>query len=99
GNLGAVAAVCELLVQSHDGIELLPALPPQWPAGGVSGLRLRGGFEIDVDWRDGGLERAELRSGVGGPCRVRTAASIAVECAGEPVPVEHVGGETLFETQ
>ena len=69
GNRGAVAAICEMLVQSHDGIELLPALPPKWPTGSGSGLRLRGGFEIDIDWRDGRLKRAELRSQPGGACK------------------------------
>ena len=84
GNLGAVAAVCEMLVQSHDGIELLPALPPEWPTGSVSGLRLRGGFEIDLEWRDGSLVRAELRSPAGSPCVLRIPTPLAISRAGRP---------------
>jgi alpha-L-fucosidase 2 len=99
GNLGAVAAVCEMLVQSHDGIELLPALPPEWPSGSVTGLRLRGGFEVDVEWADGCLVRACLRSAAGARCEIRSPGPLTVACGGTPVTVEH--GEDLirFDTE
>ncbi len=99
GNLGAVAAVCELLVQSHDGIELLPALPPQWPDGAVTGLRARGGFELDVAWRDGALEQAELRSLHGSECLLRSASGL--EVTGDTGEVTRVpaGGVARFPTE
>ena len=99
GNLGAVAAVCEMLVQSHDGIELLPALPPEWPAGSASGLRARGGFEIDLEWNDCTLDRAELRSTAGAPCRLHTDGGLVVLCGGEPVAIQGIGNELLFPTE
>ena len=72
GNLGQTAAVGEMLLQSHAGeIELLPALPQAWATGKVSGLRARGGFEVDLAWADHQLVAATVRSTAGTSCVVR----------------------------
>jgi alpha-L-fucosidase 2 len=69
---GFAAAIAEMLLQSHEGfINVLPALPRQWPSGKISGLRARGGFELDIEWSAGRATRTTVRSLAGNPCRLR----------------------------
>jgi alpha-L-fucosidase 2 len=86
GNFGYAAGVCEMLVQSHMGdIHLLPALPAAWADGQVAGLRARGGFELDLQWKNGSLTSAVVRSERGKPCRIRSSEPVSVTCDGKRI--------------
>ncbi len=82
GNFGATAGIAEMLVQSRlhtdeQGetqieIDLLPALPNAWPSGSLTGLRARGGIEVDIAWEEGRLTSHTLRRVHGLPATTAT---------------------------
>lgn len=72
GNFGATAGMAEMLIQSHAGeIHLLPALPSAWSTGSVKGLCARGGYTVDMDWKDGKVTSYKLFSKEKNIVRVR----------------------------
>ena len=74
GNFGCTAGIAEMFMQSHDGfIYILPALPGVWKDGSVKGLVARGGFVIDIDWKNGKVSNLVVHSKYGGDCRIRIA--------------------------
>ena len=71
-NFGYASAVCEMLLQSHAGeIQLLPALPKAWPEGKVTGLCARGGFTVDIEWKDGKVTNYRIAAKEAKPVQVR----------------------------
>ena len=81
GNLGGTAGMTEMLLQSQNGeIELLPALPDAWADGSIKGIKARGNFEVAINWAQGKLSKATIKSIIGGNCRLRT-----------PIPVKVIG--------
>ena len=79
GNLGAPAALVEMLLQSQgERIRLLPALPAEWPTGHVNGLLARGGFEVNEAWNGGKLSAVKIVSKLGGNLRVSSVVPLAL---------------------
>ncbi len=79
GNFGSLSGMCEMLLQSQsDEINMLPALPDAWAEGTISGLKARGNFTVDMDWKNKRLVSASVLSVAGGACRIRTANPVKV---------------------
>ncbi|MFN8345352.1 MAG: glycoside hydrolase family 95 protein [Spirosomataceae bacterium] len=96
GNFGTTAGIAEMLVQSHAGeIQLLPALPKAWHTGKVKGLKVRGGFEVEMEWEKGKLTKAVILSALGGHCRVRTNEKLSV-LPTEAIPLTGANPNPLF---
>lgn len=90
-NLGAMAGVVEMLVQSHEeAIDLLPALPKAWQNGSFKGLVARGNFVVDAQWTNGRATRITVTSRNGGECRLSYAGlgtATVTNADGSPVEV------------
>ena len=100
GNFGTTAGITEMLLQSERGeLQFLPALPAEWSTGSVKGMRARGGFQVDIDWSDGALESAVLRSDLGNRCVIKTDHRVRITSSNQEVAMDvtdrvHVSFET-----
>ena len=93
GNFGGAAGIGEMLMQSYgDEIALLPALPAAWSDGHVSGLRARGGFELEFAWKQGKLTGVIVHSLLGKPCHLRYRGK-AKELASKPNGIYALDGD------
>ncbi len=100
GTLGATAAITEMLMQSHDGaINLLPALPNDWPSGEFHGVCARGGFVLDFVWKNSKVTAVKVRSKAGEICRIKVGPDVQIYSEGKPItPKQLDGGVIEFPT-
>jgi alpha-L-fucosidase 2 len=100
GTMGVAAGITEMLIQSHEGvIDLLPAIPDEWSEGAFKGVCARGGFELDLQWKDGEISQVEVLSKYGIPCRINAAGKVRVMLNGKRVRFKNLDdGSIKFVT-
>ena len=87
GNFGGTAGVCEMLMQCDgETMHLLPALPKEWPAGEIKGIKARGNYEINLVWNNGKVSKASITS--------KNAGNLTVKYNGKQKALNFKAGET-----
>ena len=87
GNFGGTAGVCEMLMQCDgETMHLLPALPKEWPAGEIKGIKARGNYEINLVWNNGKVSKASITS--------KNAGNLTVKYNGKQKALKFKAGET-----
>ena len=87
GNFGGTAGVCEMLMQCDgEAMHLLPALPKEWPAGEIKGIKARGNYEINLVWNGGKVSKASITS--------KNAGNLTVKYNGKQKALNFKAGET-----
>ena len=100
GNFGGTAGMAEMLVQSHlNEIHLLAALPSAWKEGSVKGLRARGNFEINIDWKNHLMVQAEIKSLSGGICKLRASEPFVIEGVNVRATADKNGYVVMFNSK
>jgi alpha-L-fucosidase 2 len=96
GNFGGTAGIAEMLLQSQNGcIEILPALPNVWKDGEVKGLVARGGFVVDIKWKDNKPQKVVIKSNMKNKCIIRS--SVAFKVNGLSEKSKEQGGYYVLE--
>ena len=100
GSFGLTAAITEMLVQSHEGvIDLLPAVPGEWGTGQFDGVRVRGGFELNMTWKNKEITTVEIESKAGKPCRINAGDGYKVTQDSKEIAVRtYKDGSIEFDT-
>ena len=76
--------MAEMLLQSHDGLlNFLPAIPDDWQSGEIKGLKARGGFEVDITWKDKKITKLIIQSSLGGNCKIKLPNPVKLEGKGK----------------
>ncbi|MEN9981549.1 MAG: hypothetical protein RL542_1336 [Bacteroidota bacterium] len=97
GNFGCTAGIAEMLMQSHEGaIHLLPALPDVWKDGSIKGLVARGGYEIDMVWKNNKVKSLQIHAKRDGNCRLRLVNNLVANGAFKINKAKGKNPNTLF---
>lgn len=102
GNFGATAGITEMLLQSHEGyISILPALPDAWNNVSFKGIKARGNFTVNCDYKNGKVQKLEITSHRGEPLKLRYEGfdNVNVVCDGNFVETEHNGFFVTLKTE